>query len=180
MCLRFHPTVKFAPVRSSIDNLLRRVGEETSIPFAIRHPDGSEFRTREGTPAFTVVFRNARAYWRSGAFGHVGLLEAYFEGDVDIEGSLPKALAAGMEGGIDVNAGPLNWVRNRWHELTHSNAGRDQAQQQRQLPLRADARVLQALARRPAHALHLRVLEGRHAHAGRGAAQQVRPRRRAR
>ena len=114
-------------MRSSIDNLLRRVGEGTSIPFAIRHPDGSEFHTREGTPAFTVVFRNARAYWRSGAFGHVGLLEAYFEGDVDIEGSLPKALAAGMEGGIDVNAGPLNWIRNRWHELTHSNSGRDQA-----------------------------------------------------
>jgi cyclopropane-fatty-acyl-phospholipid synthase len=74
-----------------------------------------------------VVFRNTRAYWRSGAFGHVGLLEAYFEGDVDIEGSLPKALAAGMEGGIDLNAGPLNWIRNRWHELTHSNSGRDQA-----------------------------------------------------
>ena len=114
-------------MRSSIDNLLRRVGEQTSIPFAIRHPDGSEFRTREGTPAFTVVFRNTRAYWRSGMFGHVGLLEAYFEGDVDIEGSLPKALAAGMEGGIDLNAGPLNWIRNRWHELTHSNSGRDQA-----------------------------------------------------
>src|SRR6185503_7391012 len=68
-----------------------------------------------------------RAYWRSGVFGHVGLLEAYFEGDVDIEGSLSKALAAGMEGGIDLDAGPLNWIRNRWHELTHSNAGRDQA-----------------------------------------------------
>ena len=114
-------------MKSSIDSLLRRVGEGTEIPFAVRHPDGSTFQTREGQPAFTLVFRDSRAYWRSFAFGHVGLLEAYFEGELDIEGSLAKALAAGMQGGIDSRSGPLTWVRNRWHELTHSNSGRDQA-----------------------------------------------------
>jgi cyclopropane-fatty-acyl-phospholipid synthase len=33
-----------------------------------------------------------------------------------------------MEGGIDQSPGALNWVRNRWHELTHSNTERSQAQ----------------------------------------------------
>ena len=64
------------------------------------------------------MFRNARAYWRIAAFGYVGLLEAYFDGEVDIEGSLAKALAAGMEGGIDQRGTPFTWIRNRWHELT--------------------------------------------------------------
>jgi cyclopropane-fatty-acyl-phospholipid synthase len=112
-------------VKSWTANLLRGVGERTSIPFAVRHVDGSQTRTREGQPEFTIVFRHPRAYWRVAAFGHVGLLEAYFDGDVDVEGSLPKALAAGMEGQMDGT--PFTWIRNRWHELTHSNAARSQA-----------------------------------------------------
>ena len=106
---------------------MRAVGERTAIPFALRHPDGTESRSRDAVPAFTVVFRNPRAYWRIAAFGHVGLLESYFDDDLDIEGSLPSALAAGMEGGMDRSAGILNWLRNRWHELTHSNAQRSRA-----------------------------------------------------
>ena len=42
-------------------------------------------------------------------------------------------------------------------------------------PLRPGRRVLQAVARRPAADVHLRLLERRHAHAGAGAAQQDRP-----
>jgi cyclopropane-fatty-acyl-phospholipid synthase len=116
-------------MRAWVETTLRAVGERTSVPFAVRHPDGAERRTRDAAPAFTLVFRRPRAYWRIAACGHVGLLEAYFDDDLDIEGSLPKALAAGMEGGIDQRTGFLVWLRNRWHELTHSNAARSQAQQ---------------------------------------------------
>jgi len=103
------------------------VGERTAIPFGVRFPGGTETRTRNAAPAFTLVFRDPRAYWRMAAFGYVGLLEAYFAGQVDIEGSLAKALAAGMEGRIDSRGTPLTWIRNRWHELMHPNAGRSQA-----------------------------------------------------
>ena len=116
-------------MKARIDRILREVGARTAIPFAVRYPDGAEMRTRDAPPAFTIVFRNTRAYWRTLAFGHVGLLEAYFDGNVDIEGSLAKALAAGMEGGMDTRGGALVWLRNRWHELTHSNAARSQARQ---------------------------------------------------
>ena len=163
-------------MRSWIENTLRRVGERTRIPFAVRYPEGAEQRTTDATPAFTLVFRNARAYWRMAAFGYVGLLEAYFDGEVDIEGSLAKALAAGMEGGIDQRGTPFTWIRNRWHELVHPTPSAAQAQRNANFHYALHARVLQAVARRPADALHLRVLEGRHAHAGGGAAQQVRPR----
>ena len=101
--------------------MLRRVGERTSIPFAVRFAGGGEYRNSESAPAFTLVFRKPRAYWRIAAFGHVGLLEAYFEGELDIEGSLARALAAGMEGDIDH---PRLLVRllNRWHEFLYSNS----------------------------------------------------------
>lgn len=115
-------------MRSWIESTLRWVGERTRIPFAVRYPEGVEQRTRDATPEFTLVFRTARAYWRMAAFGYVGLLEAYFDREVDIEGSLAKALAAGMEGGIDQRGTPFTWIRNRWHEFTHSNAERSQAQ----------------------------------------------------
>ena len=116
-------------MKAWIEKTLRQVGEQTAIPFAVRYPDGVETRTRDAAPAFTLVFRDRRAYWRMAAFGYVGLLEAYFAGQVDIEGSLAKALAAGMEGGIDRRGTPFTWIRNYWHELTHSNAARSQARQ---------------------------------------------------
>ena len=108
-------------MKSLIENTFRQAGQRTEIPYAIRFADGSEYRTREAKPEFTVIFRKPRAYWRAAAFGHVGLLEAYFDGDVDIEGSLQQALAAGMRGGVDQ---PTLLIRfaNRWHEFTHSNA----------------------------------------------------------
>jgi cyclopropane-fatty-acyl-phospholipid synthase len=114
-------------VRAWIEKWLRAVAERTRIPFAVRYPDEAVTRYGEGVPAFTVVFRTPRAYWRIAAFGHVGFLEAYFDDEVDIEGSLAKALAAGMEGRMDSGVWPLVWLRNRWHELTHSNAARSQA-----------------------------------------------------
>jgi cyclopropane-fatty-acyl-phospholipid synthase len=114
-------------MRSWIETTLRQAGERSAIPFAVRYPDGTEQRTRAGAPAFTLVFRDPRAYWRMAAFGHVGMLEAYFDGQLDVEGSLPDALAAGMEGGLDRRYTPLIWLRNRWHELTHANASRRQA-----------------------------------------------------
>src|SRR5437879_7599347 len=118
--------LELRPVRSLIETALRRVGERTSIPFAVRFAEGGEHRTSDQPPAFTLVFRDARAYWRIAAFGHIGLLEAYFDGELDIEGNLARAMAAGMEGGMD-RAKPLVRVRNWWHELRFSNASWRQA-----------------------------------------------------
>ena len=113
-------------MRSLIESKLTRFGERVAEPFAITFPDGGEFRNREGTPAFQVHFRNNRALWRMAAFGHIGLFEGYFAGDVDIEGSLGAAMAAGMAGGLDKPA-PLVWIRNQWHELTLGNRSWGQA-----------------------------------------------------
>src|SRR5262245_21054824 len=114
-------------MRSLVEKALRRIAEGSTVPFAVRFVDGGLFRSSEEAPAFTLAFRRPAAYWRIAAFGHVGLLEAYFAGELDVEGSLAKALAAGIESKADWGPNPLNWLRNRWHELTHSNSARGRA-----------------------------------------------------
>jgi len=67
-----------------------------------------------------IVFHNRRAKLRAAAFGHVGLLEAYFDGDLDV-GGLREALALGMAGGFD-RPNALVGLRNAWHEWRFSNS----------------------------------------------------------
>jgi cyclopropane-fatty-acyl-phospholipid synthase len=113
-------------MKAFVQKALRDIGARCDIPFAARFADGSEYRSRDSAPEFTLVFHRARAYWRIAAFGHVGLLESYFDEDVDVEGSLARALAAGMRGHMDE---PTLLVRlaNWWHEFTHSNLSRGRA-----------------------------------------------------
>jgi cyclopropane-fatty-acyl-phospholipid synthase len=115
-------------VRFLVESILRRTGARTRVPFAVRFAGGGEYRNRDEAPAFTLVFDSAAAYARIAAFGHIGMLEAYFDGQIDFEGSLARAMAVGMEGGLASN-NPLVGLRNRWHELRFSN--RDWAQAKR-------------------------------------------------
>jgi len=105
---------------------MRRVGEGTAIPFAVRFAGGGEYRNSAQAPAFTMVIRSAAAYARIAAFGHIGLLEAYFDGQIEIEGSLARAMAVGLESGMDGH-NLLVGVRNRWHELRFANRSWAQA-----------------------------------------------------
>jgi cyclopropane-fatty-acyl-phospholipid synthase len=114
-------------MRSIVEKALRRAGEKSSIPFAARFAGGGEYRSRDdAAPAFTLVFHTPRAYRRIVAFGHVGMMEAYVDGDLEVEGSLAAALAAGMEGGLD-QPRILTAVRNWWHELLFANASKLQS-----------------------------------------------------
>ena len=108
-------------MKAAIEAVFRQAAGRTDIPFAVRFVDGSEYRSTDAPPEFTIVFGKTRAYRRTAMLGHVGLLEAYFDGDVDVQGSLQRALQAGMQGGVD----QPNWLvrlANRWHELGHNNA----------------------------------------------------------
>jgi cyclopropane-fatty-acyl-phospholipid synthase len=115
-------------VRNLAESFVRRAGARTRVPFAVRFAGGGEYRNRDESPAFTVVFRSAAAYARIAAFGYIGLLESYFDGQLDIEGSLASAMAVGMESGATSSKLPVS-VRNRWHEFRFSN--RDWAQAKR-------------------------------------------------
>lgn len=114
-------------VKAYVETALRGVEQRSGIPFAVRFAGGGGvLNAANGNPDFTLVFRNPRAYWRIALFGHVGLLESYFEGDLDIEGSLPQAMAAGMRGGMDRPTALVRWL-NRWHEFAYTNSSWGQA-----------------------------------------------------
>jgi cyclopropane-fatty-acyl-phospholipid synthase len=112
---------------NKVDRMLRGVGERTSICFRVVFSDGLHYQNREGAPDFTIIFRSRFAQSRAVLLGHVGLIESYFNGSLDIEGDLQLAFRAAYDGGFDMRFRPLVRIRNRWHEALHSNASIAQA-----------------------------------------------------
>ena len=101
--------------------VLRAIGDATTLPFKALLPDGSTVVGGRGEPSLTVTFRTVGAAWRMVFYGHVGFLEAYFDGDIDIDGDLRELLAMGFDSGFDESAGLLVAIRNRWHGLRFNN-----------------------------------------------------------
>jgi cyclopropane-fatty-acyl-phospholipid synthase len=113
-------------MKTVIESALSRVAQQAGIPFAVRFAGGGEMRAGSGEPAFTVIFRSAAAERRTALFSYIGLLESYFDGEVDIEGDFNAALAAGLAGDYS-EANSLVALHNRWHEFRYSNASWAQA-----------------------------------------------------
>jgi cyclopropane-fatty-acyl-phospholipid synthase len=86
----------------------------------VRLADGSDFRIGDGEPAFTIVFHTELALLSTITRRHIGLMEAYFDQSVDIEGDFGAALGAGMAAGFDHN-GAMIGIENSLHELRFSN-----------------------------------------------------------
>lgn len=108
---------------------LAAIGAATSVRFRAVFSDGSAYTNcAEGqAPEFTATFRTSRAALRVLAFGPVGLLESYFDGDLDIDGNFPLAFRAALDAGYDNSKNALVAIRNRWHEFRFSNKSIAQA-----------------------------------------------------
>jgi cyclopropane-fatty-acyl-phospholipid synthase len=113
----------FYPLQNIVDAMHSRTG----VPFAICLPDGSRYGSGSGDPAFTIAFHTEAALLSVFTRGHMGLLESYFDQNVDVQGDLAAALAAGMTSGLDMRARTLHNVENGLHELRYSNHSVDQA-----------------------------------------------------
>jgi cyclopropane-fatty-acyl-phospholipid synthase len=97
------------------------------VPFAVRLAAGNVYRTGSGEPAFTLVFHTDKALMATFARGHLGLLESYFDQEVDLEGELATAMAAAMRSGFDLRFDPLNTVENNLMEWRLANRDAVQA-----------------------------------------------------
>ena len=109
-----------------IASQLRRLADGVATPFAVQFADGTRLAHGAGEPAFTIRFRTRGAQWRTLLFKHIGLLEAWFDGEVDLDGDLGAMFALGMYSDFDTPNLAVA-LRNRWHELRHSNASRARA-----------------------------------------------------
>jgi len=121
------PVTRLPGLSSAIRHTLASRAETIAIPFRIVFADGSDFVHGEAPSAFTVTFRRRRGEFALLRYGHVGLMEAYFDGDVDVDGELALAFRAAFDSGFDEERNPLVVARNRWHEINHSNRSVAQA-----------------------------------------------------
>jgi len=74
-------------MKSSMRKIAAGIGLRTEVCVRFEFADGSSYQNRAGAPALTVRFRTPRAQWKTALFGHIGLLDSYFAGDVDVDGS---------------------------------------------------------------------------------------------
>src|SRR5437867_12449972 len=95
---------------------LAQIGAATGVPFRIVWADGSAYWNSDAPPAFTLTFRTLGAEARVLRYGHVGVLEAYFDGGIDLEGNLAAAFHAGLAAGFDARPNQLVTARNRCAE----------------------------------------------------------------
>jgi cyclopropane-fatty-acyl-phospholipid synthase len=113
-------------MRSLLETALRRLADRPGASYAVRFADGKTLRFGPGEPAFTISFKTAAAERRTALYRHIGLLESYFDGELEVEGDLRSALAVGMGGDLAKPNLPVT-LRNRRHEIRFSNASWKQA-----------------------------------------------------
>ncbi|KLN53267.1 SAM-dependent methyltransferase [Variovorax paradoxus] len=105
----------------SLRDVLEGIGRRAATSFAVVMPDGGRLSIGSEAPVFTIVFHTDAALLATATRAHIGLMEAYFDQEVDVEGDFGAALAAGMAAGFDQHGGTLNGIENSLHELRHSN-----------------------------------------------------------
>jgi len=110
-----------------VARLLDTMLQGTSIPCRIVFSSGLDYRNSESPPRFTIIFRNRRGELRLLRYGHVGILEAYFDGDVDVEGDFALAFRVALDKQFSQRPNALVRMRNRWHEARFSNRSIERA-----------------------------------------------------
>jgi cyclopropane-fatty-acyl-phospholipid synthase len=111
----------------SLQPVLDSLGAGAGVPFAVELAGGRQYRTGAGEPVFTLVFRTDKALMATFGRGHLGLLESYFDQEIDVIGDLGTAMAAGMRSGFDLRFGPITSVENNLMEWRTANRDAGQA-----------------------------------------------------
>jgi cyclopropane-fatty-acyl-phospholipid synthase len=106
---------------------LDELGQRVSTSFSIVFANGTQYRNRSEEPAFTLRFKTRSAQLRALLFGHVGMLESYFDQTVEVDGDFGALFRVGLEGRFNLRPNLLLRLRNRWHEYRFSNRSRSQA-----------------------------------------------------
>ena len=119
---------QYLPMQAQLlQRVIDTLAARANTAFAVGLPDGTTCRAGVGDARFTIVMRTDAALLAAAMRGHMGLLEAYFDAEVDVEGDLGAAFAAGLLVDIDPKFDMLCRVENQLHELRFSNRSTEQA-----------------------------------------------------
>jgi cyclopropane-fatty-acyl-phospholipid synthase len=110
-----------------LKRILETLGGATRLCLRVTLADGSSWQNLPGEPVVHLRYKTRGAQLRTLAFGHIGLLESYFDQSLDVEGDFARAFRIGFESRFTESPKPLVRLRNRWHERTHSNRSLAQA-----------------------------------------------------
>jgi cyclopropane-fatty-acyl-phospholipid synthase len=110
-----------------LQRVVDSLAAQAQTSFALRLPDGRVLNAGDGPPRFTMVLHSDAVLLAVTLRGHMGLLEAYIDQTLDVEGDFAAAMAAGMAAGLDSRPDPLNRLENGLLELRQSNRDADQA-----------------------------------------------------
>ncbi|NWG87006.1 MAG: class I SAM-dependent methyltransferase [Hydrogenophilaceae bacterium] len=108
-------------MRGLLAPVLHRLSASIPDCFRVEFADGSHYQNRDGEAAFTLRFRSAAAESAVVTFGHIGVIEGYFNRSIEVEGNLRLAIRAGIAAGLDNRPTLPVRLRNRWHEFRRSN-----------------------------------------------------------
>jgi cyclopropane-fatty-acyl-phospholipid synthase len=115
-------------MKNRVRSLMEALARRTSVRFRVNLADGSSFSIHTGAPQVTITFKTAGAQWSTIAFGHIGFLESFFAGTIDVDGDLAAAFRIGSDSRFDdARSNPLVNIRNRWHEFRFANRTIEQA-----------------------------------------------------
>ena len=112
-------------MKSIVAQEIAKMGAAVPFAFEVTFADGTIYRNRDEPARFALRFRNRAAEWSTAAFGHVGMIEKYIDGGIDVEGDLNAAFEAGLNGGV--SSGAIVNHRNHWHEFRFGNRSIGQA-----------------------------------------------------
>ena len=110
-----------------IRKVIAALGSRTHVPFGVRFAEGSSYQNVAGEPLFHVLFKTRGAQWNTIVNGHIGLLESYFDGSIDIDGDFATIFKMAFESRFSHRQTPSVAIRNRWHEFRFSNRTIEQA-----------------------------------------------------
>ena len=110
-----------------IHRIAEKFGAGATSCFAITFADGTSWQNQPGEPLVRLIFRTPSAQWRTLAYGHVGLIECYFDQTLDVEGDFRAAFKLALDSGFAGGVAPLVRARNWWLELRTRNRSIEQA-----------------------------------------------------
>ena len=109
--------------------IFKRITRGQTAALRVIFVDGATWQNRDGEPAVTIVFGTREAEARTVLLGYVGFFEAYFDGDVDINGdrAVARLIRMGFASDYHYRANPLLLAKRRYLEWRDSNRNFAQA-----------------------------------------------------
>ena len=107
----------------TLQQIFERVAPGASAALRVVFADCTAWQADQGEPDVTIVFRTSSAERRTVLLGYVGFFEAYFDGDVDIDGrrAVGRLMRMAFSGAYRYRANPLLLAKRKNLEWRNNN-----------------------------------------------------------